>query len=154
MRVQSLALILIVVNASASAARAQQLSPEQQSVVDFVVRCRQSLASDDLNAGLGCYHAEYSGWEPGQPLPSSKQELQDLLPALLAGEQTAASSVRPLEVRVLGDTGFIHYIHTRILQTPDGTAQSQSTAWTEFVVRESGRWYWIAGHGHALRTAD
>jgi hypothetical protein len=140
----------LAVSVSAPPAGAQGFTADQQSVVDFVVRCRQSLAEDNVDAGLGCYHADYSGWEPGQPLPAGKAELQALLPAILAREQTSASSVRPLDVRVLGQSGFIHYLHTRINQSSDGTAQSMTTAWTEVVVRENGRWYWIASHGHRV----
>lgn len=65
-----------------------------------------------------------------------------------------AFEVRPFAVKVYGNFAFAHYLHIGVEEQPDGSAQTVQTAWTDLMLMENGRWYWIGDHGHRVGPED
>ena len=129
-------------------ANAQQFSGEEQEVWAFIERCSGLFDAGDVEGSLGCFHEDFSGWGPEDPFPRGKKNEESIGAYRTAHQTTRASEVRPFTVRVYGNFAFAHYLATRLEERPDGSLEEIKTAWTDLLLRENGRWYWIGDHGH------
>ncbi len=137
--------------AAGTASEAQSFSSEEQEVWAFIERCNELFNAQNVEGSLGCFHEDFSGWGPEEPFPRGKTYEESIGAYRTAHQTTGASEVRPFTVRVYGDFAFAHYLNTWLEEQPDGSVLEHQTAWTDLLLKENGRWYWIGDHGHTLR---
>ncbi len=129
---------------------AQQFSGEEQEVWAFIERCSDLFDAGDVEGSLGCFHEDFSGWGPGDPFPRGKKYAESIGAYITARQATRATELRPFTVRVYGNFAFAHYLRTWLEEQPDGSVVENKIAWTDLMLRENGRWYWIGDHGHTV----
>jgi len=129
---------------------AQQFSSEEQEVWDFIEECSGYFGAGNVEGMLGCFHEDFSGWRPGDPFPRGKEFQESIVAYRVAQQTSRVAENRPFTVRVYGDFAFAHYLLTELDERPDGSLEETKTAWTDLLLRENGRWYWIGDHGHRV----
>jgi len=127
-------------------ASAQEWSREQQEVWQFIVTCNEHFASRDEAAILECFHDDFSGWRYGDTVPRSKQSIAKFLPFDLE-EESLAYDLRPISIRVFGDFAIVHYSLVAASRGSSGEVVRQKMIWTDIMLKERGRWRWVADHG-------
>ncbi len=141
--VASLAMI-VVLPLSASA---QTWSPEQQEVWRAVQGCWAHFANENLDAALACHHKDFSGWLYGEPVPRDLNTTRTMVPYFFETRNTRAYELRPIAIRVHGNVAVIHYFYTEIQQLADGSENIEQGRWTDIMLKQDGKWVWIADHG-------
>ena len=136
-----------------SASLAQDLSPEQAEVWQFINECNERYFNEDEAGILDCYHNDFIGWRYGDPVPRTKDTLRSFLPSELETTEPVAYDLRPIAIRVFGDVAIIHYSIKWREELADGSLGTTDMIWTDTALREGNRWRWIGDHGGAI-TAD
>ncbi|MCH7876508.1 MAG: nuclear transport factor 2 family protein [Gemmatimonadetes bacterium] len=148
----TLATVLFAV-AVPSATAAQEWSSEQREVWSFVERCTQAFADGDIEAGNACLHEDFSGFAPGDDHLRGKRYIL-AFNAVLADQTPEAFALRPLDIQVHGNFAFVHYLYTEAQRDEDGEVEMSTVAWTDLLIKDNGRWYWIGDHGHRVGGSD
>lgn len=128
---------------------AQQWSKEQQEVWDFELSCQQSKA-----AWIDCFHSDYIGWnDMGLGTPVTKADVSALGAYWWDCHDRLVVHMKPVSITVRGDFAVVLLIYTAKVRDRDsGEVTTESSAWTDVLVKEGGRWYWFADHGAVLGT--
>jgi ketosteroid isomerase-like protein len=62
-------------------------------------------------------------------------------------EDVRAIELRPIEVRAYGNFAFAHYVVIIVEGQSDGSLRTYEERWTDILLKENDRWYWIGDHG-------
>ena len=133
-------------------ARAQTWSAAQQEVWDFELECFNAIVTDDLQVRHACFHNDYVGWSPGAPVPMPYSPERDEWN--LARVNAKFAEATPLNILVYGNFAVVHYMVRGTNIREDGSSQTNWTAWTDILLKEDGKWSWIADHGHLATPAN
>ena len=139
-----LALAAVVVSPHASA---QELSPTQSEVWQFIIDCDEHFMNENAEGILNCFHDDFSGWLYGDTVPRTKSSVQKFLPVDFESTEPMASDLRPISIRVFGNFAVAHYFLAWAYRDADGEVVRERMIWTDVLLRENGRWSWIADHG-------
>ena len=138
--------IAIAASTLAMPAFAQQLSREQQEVWDFILDCNDNFVAGDEAAILDCFHEDFSGWRYGDQVPRNKRSVEKFLPFDLQDDILAAD-LRPISIRVFGNLAIAHYCLAEATEDSSGGVVRSHMIWTDILLKEGNRWYWVADHG-------
>lgn len=133
--------------ATSSALHAQEWSPAEREVWQFIEQCNQRYFEEDRNGVLACYHDDFVGWAYGDPAPRTKDSVRKFLPSELESAEPVAYDVRPIAISVFGDTAVAHYALKWVEEDDTGARQTIDMIWTDVLLRQDGRWSWIGDHG-------
>jgi len=136
----------IMLGALTAPASAQELSREQQEVWDFIVACNDNFIAGNQSRILDCFHEDFSGWRYGDQVPRNKRSIEKFLPFDLQDDILAAD-LRPISIRVFGNFAIAHYFLAEVTESASGEAVRGNMIWTDILLKEGNRWYWVADHG-------
>ena len=145
----ALSLMLVV-----STAGAQEWSSAEQEVWSFIKTCNDHFEQKDMEAAMECFHEDFIGWRAEDPMPRGKDWETTIGRFIAENTTTHASHLQPIEIRVYGDLAFAHYLGTSVTTGPDGSLTQAGYAWTDVLIKENGRWYWIGDHGHPVQEGS
>jgi ketosteroid isomerase-like protein len=131
---------------------AQEWSAAQREVWEAIEECNRRYVEEDSTGILACYHDDFVGWRYGDPVPRTKDSIRTLLPAELEAAETIASDLRPIAIRVRGDVAVAHYAIRWVEKDAKGEMATLRMIWTDTLLRENGRWRWLADHGGTVET--
>ena len=132
----------------ATPAQAQEWTPEQQEVWDFGQTCTEYYIAKQKDEWVDCFHEDFTGWFAGEPMPSGKSSVVEIA-SYMEQVDVQATNSEPIEIRVYGDFAFVQHLSTYVMDGPEGQTQTK-TAYTDILIRENGRWYYIGDHGHSI----
>ncbi len=132
--------------ASPAAVLAGDWSPEQKEVWDAILTCDGHFQSKDEAAIMDCIHDDFSGWLYSQPVPRGKDSFSSVSIYFMKSRETVASELRPIDILVYGNFAVAHYFYVQVSKGPEGEEVEQGR-WTDVLVKEDGKWRWIADHG-------
>ena len=98
--------ICVIAVLSATTASSQQLSPDQQEVLEFIEACQDRWGSEEW---FDCFHEDFTGWLYTDLVPRTKDGERKFSRALFETTETRVQDVRPIAIRVHGDTAVAHY---------------------------------------------
>jgi len=58
-----------------------------------------------------------------------------------------SGELRPIDILVYDDFAIIHYFYIEVTKDKDGEEDYGQGRWTDIMIREKGKWPWIADHG-------
>ena len=56
-------------------------------------------------------------------------------------------ALRPIDIKVHGDFAVVHYFYVEVLVDADGEETTEKGRWTDVLMKQNGKWVWIADHG-------
>jgi hypothetical protein len=129
---------------------AQEWSPAQQEVWEFEAACWNDRTTDFVER---CFHSDFQGWGIGSTIPSSKADRRVTAARSRATEDQVYLFLKPVAITVHGDMATALYIATYTQKNKEtGEEKTLTERWTDVLVREGGRWSWIADHGVDIST--
>ena len=126
---------------------AQELSPAQREVWQFIEACNVQYANENTEGILNCFHDDFSGWLYGDTVPRTKSSIEKFLPLDIESTEPLAFDLRPISIRVFGDFAVAHYFSASAYRDVDGEIVRERRIWTDVLLRENGSWSWVADHG-------
>ncbi len=124
--------------------RAQEFFGAEREVWDFIERCADT---DDFGEFRACFHDDFSGWNYNESMPRGVGNLETIGRYMFDQADVRAIELRPIEVRAYGNFAFAHYVVIIVDGHPDGSLRTYEERWTDILIRENDRWYWIGDHG-------
>ena len=128
-------------------ASAQTWSAEQQEVWQALEGCWAHFVNENFDAALACHHEEFSGWLYGEPVPRDLNNVKALVPYFYETRDTRAYELRPIVIKVHGDVAVIHYFYIEVQEWAGGQEHIEQGRWTDVMLKQDGKWVWIADHG-------
>jgi hypothetical protein len=125
----------------AAPASAQEWTAEQEEVWAFEIECARMSPADRVPA---CFHEAYVGWYAGDPTPVDLNAIRSRSRYWADAEFVSA---HPLAITVLDDIAVVHVMFQNAVPQSDGTTSLEWSRWTDVLVRDGGRWGWIADAG-------
>ena len=140
----SLLAAVVFLAASASTARAQDMSEVEQEVWEWERAC---WGMDDLESVMTCFHEDYVGWIGGATVPFTKADRRAFFERFLETDERVFFHLRPLSVTVRNNMAVMLYVsHFTSRNKETGEETSVTQKWTDVAVKDGGTWYWIADH--------
>ena len=80
-------------------------------------------------------------------MPRTKDGERKFSRALFETTEMRVQDVRPIAIRVHGDTAVAHYYLQTVVRGQDGQDVEERVRFTDVLMKDNGRWQWIADHG-------
>ena len=141
------ALVVVALVTMATRSSAQNWTPAEKEVLQALETCAQVQKSENLDADMACYHDDFIGWSYGMPAPRDKSYLRARAPLDYAAQDLIAWSTQPLAIRIVGTVAVVHYYGYYLYRDKAGKDVGVRSRWTDVLVKQGGRWLWIADHG-------
>lgn len=131
-------------------AAAQHWTPEEQEIIALNQACWDAWAAQDLDAvRRTCNeHEDGRSWVTSEAAPGIgwfEKNAERHAAAFNRRSQWLYWEIRPVSVRVFGDTALIHFWATRTMEEQDGSVTTFSHKQLNIWQRVEGRWAWIGG---------
>lgn len=133
----------------ADAAAGERWSEAQKEVWAAIETCVEHWNKGPLEAALACVHDDFSGWLYVEPVPRTKETNRKIGAYFLKTRTTQAYDLRPIDIKVYGDVGIAHYYYVTIAKDAEGKESVERGRWTDILLKQDGRWVFIADHGGA-----
>jgi hypothetical protein len=62
--------------------------------------------------------------------------------------------LKPLHIKIHGEIAIIHYMAMILTTQPEKDDVTNWVGWTDIMLKENGKWYWIADHGRNIDIDD
>ena len=134
---------------SSAQVQAQTWSPAEKEVLQALEEVVRAYEEENLEAVMAFYHDDFVAFRYGAPTTFNKADLRKSLPLAWANHETVEGWVKPLNIRVVGDAAVIHHYQYILSRDKDGKETYNRSRWTEFLVKQGGKWLGIADHGGA-----
>ena len=131
----------------AGSASAQEFSHDEMEVWQAIEECSDIYATENMDNWMGCYHDDFSGWLYGDPVPRHKSYGRTFDAIWFANNESIAFHIRPIDIRLHGDVAIAHYSYTSVYSNKASEEITETGRWTDILVRDNGRWVWLADHG-------
>ncbi len=127
---------------------AQEWSAAQMEVWKNVETYNSLGMQKNLEGFLEYFHADYCGWEYGDPLPTNKADVRKYLEH--SGWKTRMiliSDIKPVAIKIHGNVAIVHYYYTVTQKDAEGKEKSSSGRWTDILIKQGNKWLMIGDHG-------
>ncbi len=131
----------------ATVASAQTWSPEQKEVWQFVLSQWQKSMEKDLAWVEETMHPNALVWPKGIPGPWSKASLDRWTRYDAANTTTLEQELFPLGIVVQGDMAVLHYRYQVANENAKKERKTVTGRFTDVLIKEGGRWTFIAWAG-------
>ena len=133
---------------SSAQVQAQTWSPAEKEVLQAIDDCQRANEEENLEAWMACFHDDYVSFGYGSPNTWNKADERKRFPLLVwANYDCIESWIKPLAIRIVGDVAIIHYYLYKVGRDKDGKDTDSRARWTDIMVKQGGKWVWIAAHG-------
>ena len=155
-RFAALAALLIAFLAPASL-RAQEWTKDQLEVWKEVKTMFENFKNMDLEAAFSGVHEKYLGWNNGNPMPMTKKKWMDNNLPYKDMMSDMTYDIEPARIVIVGDAAVVHYYYSFGYNFKEGEKAkwiSSEGKWTEFFVREKGKWMLLGDFTHRMNDDD
>ena len=126
-------------------AAAQDWSPAQQEVWEFEKACWRDRTPEFVDK---CFHSDFQGWGVGSSVPTNKADRGVTSERRRVTEDNVYLFLKPIAITVHGDMATALYIATFTDKNKvTGEEKTVTERWTDVLVKDGGKWFWIADHG-------
>lgn len=140
-------LALLALVAAASAASAQTWSPEQQEIWKFEEQQWQMAKDEDLSWIDKMVHPNLSYWGADQHSPQNKASLARWNRYDNTNTTVLEQELFPISVTITGNIAVAHYRYTIARENYKKERETVGGRYTDVLVKEGGRWLFIAWAG-------
>jgi len=134
---------------SSAQVQAQTWSPAEKEVLQAIDDCLRAAKEENLEAWMACTHDDFVGFGYGSPNTWNKADARKNVPLRWANQDLIEWWIKPLAIRIVGDVAIIHYYGHELNRDKDGKETRSRNRWTDIMVKQGGKWVWIADHGGA-----
>lgn len=140
-------LLGIVLVLHASSAAAQTWTPEQQEIWRFEQQQWDMAKSKDLSWIDTMVHPNISYWEVDRPAPQNRASLMRWSRYSSATSTVLEQELFPISVTITGNLAVVQYRYQLATENYKKERETVTGRYTDVLVREGGRWLFIAWAG-------
>jgi len=127
--------------------QAAEWSDEQAEVWAAIENCDEHFREKRIKEAMDCIHDDFSGWLYNEPVPRGKDSFEKVGVYFVTTRDVVAGELRHIDILVYDDVAIIHYFYIEVSTDKDGKEDASQGRWTDIMIRERGKWRWIADHG-------
>lgn len=127
--------------------QAAKWSAEQAEVWSAIEACNAHFREKRMEDAMDCIHDDFSGWLYSEPVPRGKDNFEKVGQYFVTTRDIVAGELRPIDILVYDDFAIIHYFYIEVTKDKDDTEEYNQGRWTDVMIKEKGKWRWIADHG-------
>lgn len=144
-----LAIIILFggLNAFGSPANAQTWSDKQLEVWNVIETSWQAEMQKDTTWTLKYLHEKFLGWSIERPVPRSKSSVHKWNRYGTENSTTLLHELYPIGIVVHGNTAVVHYFYSIASENRKGERKTTHGKFTDILVKENGKWQFLAWHG-------
>jgi ketosteroid isomerase-like protein len=142
-----ISMVFLCLLISAAQVQAQTWSAAEKEVIQAIDDCVSAYREENLEAFMACWHDDYVGFRYEAPNTNDKTDARKSIPLTWANSDLVEWWINPLAIRILGDVAIIHYYHYALSRDKDDKETRTRNRWTDIMVKQDGKWVWIADHG-------
>ncbi|MGB5849337.1 MAG: hypothetical protein WBH40_12665 [Ignavibacteriaceae bacterium] len=126
--------------------QAQQWTPEQKEVW-AIVEATWQADKDGKNWVEEYSHPDILGWSFSYPMPRNKSNANRWFNANKAISKILEYQVSPVGIIVKDKIAIAHYYARVLNESYDGKKKSETSRWTDILIKEGDIWLYIAYQG-------
>lgn len=127
--------------------QAAEWSAEQAEVWAAIETCDRLFREQRIEKAADCIHDDFSGWLYSEPVPRGKDNFEKVGSYFVKTREVVAGELRPIDILVYDNFAIIHYFYIEVSKDKDGEEDYNQGRWTDIMIKENGKWRWIADHG-------
>jgi ketosteroid isomerase-like protein len=136
-----------VMAAFAAAASAQTWTPEQQEIWKLEELQWKMSMDKDLTWIDKMVHPNINYWDVDRPAPQNKAGLTKWNRFTAASGTTLEQELYPISITITGNVAVVQYTYSVVRENYKKERQSASGRYTDILIKEGGRWMFIAWAG-------
>lgn len=137
----------IVLLLHASNAAAQTWTPEQQEIWRFEQQQWDMAKSKDLSWIDTMVHPNISYWDVDRPAPQNRASLMRWSRYSSANSTVLEQELFPISVTITGNLAVVQYRYQLATENYKKERETVTGRYTDVLIREGGRWLFIAWAG-------
>lgn len=146
MRRAAILALLIALGLPATAI-AQDWSPEQTEVWNTIVAQWDASKAKDHTWPDTFLHPSFLGWSDEFPMPRNKAGTKEWEKYSSQNSQVEVQELSPVGIVVVGSTAVAHYYYSTATEDREGKRETTHGRYTDVLVKEDGKWLFIAWRG-------
>ena len=151
-------LLLIVISSGAGAGIAPsfgQTWSDKQLDVWNVIEDQWKTTMEKDTTGLDKYlHEKFLGWDNQNPMPQDKSSAKKWHRYVTQNSTRLIQELYPVGIIVHGNTAVAHYFYSQASQNRKGERKTVHGQYTDILVKENGKWRFLAWRGGDNPTND
>ncbi|MET0619049.1 MAG: nuclear transport factor 2 family protein [Thermoanaerobaculia bacterium] len=139
--------VLLVSVIVAPAASAQTWTPEQQEIWKVEeLQWKMSMEKDATWIDK-MVHPNISVWEVDRPMPQNKASLTRWNKYTSSNSTILEQEIFPISISITGNVAVVQYTYLTARENYKKERETVSGRWTDILIKEGGRWMFIAWAG-------
>jgi ketosteroid isomerase-like protein len=125
---------------------AQEWSPEQKEVVEFLNEYTKSSMPGDMDVIMSYFHVDFSGREYSMTLtePLNRESVQKAMEDSYQNFKVLVFEVQPLTIQIHGDVAIAHSNFQETLRDANGVDNKLSGPWTATLLKQDKGWVFLS----------
>jgi ketosteroid isomerase-like protein len=125
---------------------AQEWSPEQKEVVEFLNEYTKSSMPGDMDEIMSYFHVDFSGREYSMTLtePLDRESIQKAMEDSYQNFKVLVFEVQPLTIQIHGDVAIAHSNFQETLRDANGVDNKLSGPWTATLLKQDKEWVFLS----------
>ena len=140
-------LALVIALGLPAAAIAQDWSLEQTEVWNAIVAQWDASKAKDHTWPERTLHASFLGWPDEFPMPRDKAGVKEWEKYGSENSLVHVQQLSPVGIVVVGSTAVAHYYYSTATEDRDGKRETTHGRYTDVLVKQDGKWLFIAWRG-------
>jgi hypothetical protein len=132
---------------------AQQWSAEQQEVWN-TINAQWQADKDGKNWVDEFVHNDCFGWNNSTPMPSNKANTTRWFKAYQSISKTLEYQITPAAIIVKDNFAIAHYYYVILNENYDKKIEREIGRWTDILIKEGDKWFFIAWQGGADKSKN
>ncbi len=132
---------------------AQQWTAEQQEVWK-TINAQWQADKDGKNWVDEFVHPDCVGWNNSTPMPSNKSNTTRWFKAYQSISKTLEYQITPTAIIVKDNFAIAHYYYVLLSENYDKKIEREIGRWTDILIKEGDKWFFIAWQGGADKSKD
>ena len=135
----------------------QEWSQLKKDVWQIVEAYSEASHQRDLEKYLSFWHPDFLGWHNGDSKPTNYNQRLKGLQYFFNTTISLEYKLEPKGIQIVanGKAAIVHYELRNILQIKEsGEKESGLSYWTDYLVKENGKWLLISDHGGNVKEDD
>ncbi len=131
----------------------KQWSPAQKEVWDAVQAYTKASHQRNLDEYLSFWHPDFVGWYSADDKPTTKPERAKGLRHYFDATKSIEYELEPKAIQLVvgGTSAIVHYEQRSVLEIiATGDKKPGKSYWTDYLVKENGKWLLISDHGGSV----
>jgi len=145
----SVAAVSLAICGFASTAAAQNWAADQQEVWQFEQQQWKMAAAKDVSWIDTMVHPNMRFWETGSPMPRDKASLKHWSRFDSENATVLQQEIFPISATITGNIAVVQYHYRVASENYKKERQTETGHYTDVLVKENGRWMFIAWAGGA-----